>query len=45
MLIEKLFLRQLKDQPINAVEGNIRCLLWESYVAHEWNVWQSSFLI
>jgi hypothetical protein len=31
-----------RDQPVNAVWGNSRCLLWESYGTHKSTVWAES---
>jgi hypothetical protein len=31
-----------KVQPVNAVWGNNRCLLWESYAKHKYTVWTES---
>jgi hypothetical protein len=31
-------LHRYKDQPVNAVLGNNRCLRWESYETHEYKV-------
>jgi hypothetical protein len=28
-----------RDQPVNAVQGNSRCLLWEPYGTHKYTVW------
>jgi hypothetical protein len=28
-----------RDQPVNAVWGNNRCLLWEPYGTHKYSVW------
>jgi hypothetical protein len=38
-LTENTLRLRYRDQPVNAVWGNSRCLLWESYRTHKYTVW------